>query len=435
LPGRAIQRSRSVTLLFALTVLALVATMTGLSTTSAEAKGPRTGTPSSPAASPASDSVRIATFNASLNRFNAGGLIADLSTPDAAQPQVIAETIQRQRPDIVLVNEFDYDADGLGVELFHDNYLAVPQHPDVEAIEYPYRLPFASNTGIPSGFDLNRDGVVGGPDDAFGFGFFPGQYAFALYSKYPIVEEDIRTFQGFLWKDMPGALLPSDPATDEEGDWYSQAILEVFRLSSKNHVDVPVRIGRDVVHLLASHPTPPAFDGPEQRNVKRNHDEIRFWADYISPGQRSAYIYDDEGRTGGLRPGARFVVVGDLNADPCDGDSVPGAIQQLLDHPLVRDPLPSSDGAVEQSELQGQANLEHCNPPQYDTADFNSATVGNLRVDYALPRNSMRVIDSGVFWPTTDDEVFERLIGTFPFPGSDHRMVHIDVRLPVGGPR
>jgi hypothetical protein len=435
LPGRAIQRSRSVTLLFALTVLALVATMTGLSTTSAEAKGPRTGTPSSPAASSASSSVRIATFNASLNRFNAGDLIADLSTPDAAQPQVIAETIQRQRPDIVLVNEFDYDADGLAVDLFHDNYLAVAQHPDVEAIAYPYRLPFASNTGIPSGFDLNRDGAVGGPDDAFGFGFFPGQFAFALYSKYPIVEEDIRTFQGFLWKDMPGALLPSDPATDEEGDWYSQAILEVFRLSSKNHVDVPVRIGRDVVHLLASHPTPPAFDGPEQRNVKRNHDEIRFWADYVSPGQRSAYIYDDEGRTGGLRPGARFVVVGDLNADPCDGDSVPGAIQQLLDHPLIHDPLPTSEGAVEQSELQGQVNLEHCNPPQYDTADFNSATVGNLRVDYVLPRNSMRVIDSGVFWPTTADEVFERLIGTFPFPGSDHRMVHIDVRLPVGGPR
>jgi hypothetical protein len=411
-------------------VVALVAAMTGLTVTAAEAQG----RPEAPAAT-AGDEVRIATFNASLNRFNAGDLITDLSSPGAAQPGVIAETIQRTRPDILLINEFDHDEGDVAVDLFHDNYLAVAQHPEVEPITYPYRLGFASNTGVPSGFDLNRDGTVGGPDDAFGFGFFPGQYAFALYSTYPILEEDIRTFQEFLWADMPGALLPSDPATDEEGDWYSEEILEVFRLSSKNHVDVPVQVGRDVIHVLASHPTPPAFDGPEQRNVKRNHDEIRFWADYLMPGKRSAYIYDDEGRSGGLRPGARFVIAGDLNADPCDGDSVPGAIQQLLDHPLVTDPLPTSEGAVEQSELQGQVNLTHCNPPEYDTADFNSATVGNLRVDYLLPRNSMRVTDSGVFWPTTDSELFSRLIGTFPFPGSDHRLVYLDVRLPVGGPR
>lgn len=394
----------------------------------------RGGGPPAHAAS-ARGEVRIASYNASLNRNSAGQLIEDLSSPGAAQPGVVAETIQRVRPDIVLINEFDFDRDDTAVELFHDNYLAVAQHPETEAIEYPYRLGFASNTGVPSGFDLDRDGTVGGPNDAFGFGFFPGQFAFALYSRYPIVEERIRTFQEFLWADMPGALLPGDPATGAEGDWYSDEILEVFRLSSKNHVDVPVRIGRDLVHVLASHPTPPAFDGPERRNVLRNHDEIRFWADYISPGQRSAYIYDDDGRSGGLRPGARFVIAGDLNADPCDGGSVPGAIQQVLDHPLVQDPLPRSEGAVEQTLLQGRVNLEHCNPPEYDTADFNSATVGNLRVDYVLPRKGLRVTDTGVFWPTTDSELFDRLVGTFPFPGSDHRLVYVDVARPLGGPR
>jgi hypothetical protein len=269
----------------------------------------------------------------------------------------------------------------------------------------------------------------------FGFGFFPGQFAFALYSKFPILEDRTRTFQTFRWIDMPGALLPSDPETPEEGDWYSDEILEVFRLSSKNHVDVPVRIGRDVVHILGSHPTPPAFDGPERRNVLRNHDEIRFWADYITPGPTSDYIYDDGGATGDLHPGARFAIAGDLNADPSDGDSVPGAIQQLLDHPLVaEEPIPDSEGAVEQTKLQGGINLEHENPPEHDTADFSPA-VGNLRVDYVLPRSGMRVTDAAVFWPTTDSELFDRLIGTFPFPGSDHRLVRIDVRFPVGGPR
>jgi hypothetical protein len=42
--------------------------------------------------------------------------------------------------------------------------------------------------------------------------------------------------------------------------------LEVFRLSSKSHWDVPIVIGRKTVHFLVSHPTPPVFDGPEDRN-------------------------------------------------------------------------------------------------------------------------------------------------------------------------
>ncbi len=78
-----------------------------------------------------------------------------------------------------------------------------------------------SNTGIPSGFDLDNNGSIGGPNDAFGFGFFPGQYGMAVYSMHPIDFGNIRTFQLFLWKDMPGALLPDDPNTPEPADWYS----------------------------------------------------------------------------------------------------------------------------------------------------------------------------------------------------------------------
>ena len=46
----------------------------------------------------------------------------------------------------------------------------------------------------------------------------------------------------------------------------------------------------ETVHFLVSHPTPPVFDGPEDRNGPRNYDEIRFWADY-SP-RTGGYIYD-----------------------------------------------------------------------------------------------------------------------------------------------
>lgn len=51
--------------------------------------------------------VRFATFNASLNRGTQGALVTDLSTPDNAQAQNVAETIQRVNPDILLINEFD----------------------------------------------------------------------------------------------------------------------------------------------------------------------------------------------------------------------------------------------------------------------------------------------------------------------------------------
>ena len=389
---------------------------------------PAEATPAGPPGGRA-EPVRFVTFNASLNRSFEGELVTHLSTPDNAQAQAVAEIIQRVRPDVLLINEFDYDTEGVGAELFQDNYLSVSQN-GAEPIDYGYRFVAPSNTGIPSGFDLNNDGTVGGPDDAFGFGFFPGQFGMAVYSKYPIVVDEVRTFQLFRWKDMPGALLPDDPNTPEPADWYSPEELDVFRLSSKSHWDLPINVGGRLVHLLASHPTPPVFDGPEDRNGRRNFDEIRFWADYIQPGRRSSYIYDDQGGRGGLTPGASFVIAGALNADPFDGDSIPGAAQLVLEHPRVNASVtPSSKGAVEQALLQGGANDDHIGDPRYDTADFADTEPGNLRVDYVLPSKNLRIDDAGVFWPLSSDPLFP-LVGTFPFPSSDHRLVWVDVRVP-----
>ena len=64
-------------------------------------------------------------------------------------------------------------------------------------------------------------GTQAGGDDSCGFGFFEGQFGMVVYSKYPIDTDDVRTFQNFKWKDMPGALLPDDPATAAPADWYS----------------------------------------------------------------------------------------------------------------------------------------------------------------------------------------------------------------------
>ena len=389
--------------------------------------------PTAVAAPPDAD-VRFATFNASLNRNAAGQFLSDIATPNNTQARNAAETIQRIRPDVLLINEFDFDAGGVALQRFQDNYLSIGQN-GAQPIIYPFRFTAESNTGIPTGLDVDNSGTIGGGNDAFGFGAFPGQFGMAVYSMYPIDPTGIRTFQKFLWKDMPGALLPDNPATPAPADWYSPAVQSIFRLSSKSHWDLPIIVGGKVVHFLTSHPTPPVFDDPPTYpagvdfNGRRNFDEIRFWADYISPG-RGGYIYDDAGGTGGLQPGSLFVIAGDQNSDPLDGDSIPGSIQLLLEHPLVNTKFtPQSPGAVQQNALQGGANLTHRSDPRFDTADFNDAAPGNLRADYVLPRKSMQIVDGAVFWPLNTDPLF-RLVGTFPFPTSDHRAVWIDTTVP-----
>ncbi|MGH9270981.1 MAG: endonuclease/exonuclease/phosphatase family protein, partial [Ilumatobacteraceae bacterium] len=265
----------------------------------------------------ADEPLRFATFNASLNRPAAGQLRSQLEAAVAGtvdpQLQAVLDIIEINDPDVLLINEFDTGTDGdpTTVKMF------------AELAGYPYWFTAPSNTGVPSGLDLDNSGSVGGPNDAFGFGFFPGQFGMAVFSKYPVDTAGARTFQLFRWADMPGAKLPVDPATGQS--WYSPAELAVVRLSSKSHWDVPIDVGGRFVHFLVSHPTPPVFDGPEDRNGTRNFDEIRFWADYIRPGLRSKYIYDDDGQYGGLRSGRPFVIAGDQNSDPLDGDSIPGA--------------------------------------------------------------------------------------------------------------
>lgn len=385
--------------------------------------------------------IRFSQFNASLNRNTEGELVQNLSTTDNAQAKAVAEIIQRSNPDVLLINEFDYvAADPLApVRLFQQNYLALSQN-GASPIDYPYVYIAPSNTGVSSGFDLNNNGTAvtqpgtpGYGDDAFGFGNFPGQFGMLLLSKYPIDTDNVRTFQNFLWKDMPDSLL-NTIALPGSAAWYSEEEKSALRLSSKSHWDVPILVNGQTIHALVSHPTPPVFDGAEDRNGKRNHDEIRLWADYVTPGAGD-YLYDDRGRTGGLTAGSSFVIMGDQNADPLDGDSFDNAILQLLQNPNINtNSAPVSLGAPQQAELQKGANLTQKGNPVYDTADFADTTPGNLRTDYVLPSTDLKITDAQVFWPLNTDPNFP-LVGLFDsrlpggYPSSDHRLVWVDLQL------
>lgn len=356
--------------------------------------------------------LRIATFNIEDVRDE------DLNGADNERLQAIAAVIQRLRPNIILLNEIAVSDDEgpSNAEKFVYNYLATSQGEGLQPIRFDTYTP-ATNTGLHSGFDLDNSGTVDATlpemtadgqtdsqraygNDCFGFGTFPGQYGMALlvHPKLKIRADQIRTFQQFLWKDLPGHAAPMN----EDGThWYSDEEWDAMRLASKNFADVPIQLPNGtVLHALISHPTPPAFDGPERRNVLRNHDEIALIRAYID-GEPA--LYDDAGKTGGLKPDANFVILGDLNCDPADGSGVEMTMfSQLFSSDLIADDThPASSIRVEKLD-------------RTDTARFG------LRVDYVLPSSGITVTETGVWRDPGDADQFP----------SDHFPVWAEVIVP-----
>jgi hypothetical protein len=229
----------------------------------------------------------------------------------------------------------------------------------------------------------------------------------ALLSRLPVDAGASRDFAGFLWRDLPGALL--------DGEVPPNGALALQRLSSVGHCDIALRLtdGREI-RLWAWHATPPVFDGLEDRNGRRNHDEAAFWLRYM------------EGGLPWQPDPVPFVLLGDANVDPADGDGRPEALLALLGHPDVTDPAPSSAGGVAAAARDGGVNDRHRGDPALDTADWPDGPggPGNLRVDYVLTSSVWRVLDAGVWWPVEGEEA-----GTAA-AASRHRLVWVDAELP-----
>jgi endonuclease/exonuclease/phosphatase family metal-dependent hydrolase len=363
--------------------------------------------------------LRIATFNIAMGLNEEGQLTKNLASGQDTRLQQVAEILQRVRPDILLLNEFDYTPDHDAADLFNKHYLAQSWNGQ-QPIEYAFSFDGPVNTGVDSGLDLDGNGATGDPQDAWGFGRFPGQYGMMVLSRFPIDLVASRTFQYFPRSALPGALRP---LKQDGSGFHPDEIWQQLRLSSKSHWDLQIDTGAQDLHFLVHHPTPSVFDGPEDRNGTRNHDENRFWVEYLATGERQ-YIIDDQGRRGGLGANSAFVVAGDLNADPHDGDSVPGAIQQLLQFELINSSCtPQSTGAAQAAATQGGISLKHKGDPANDTSDFNDQRVGNLRLDYVLPSKHLVIRGCGVFWPAPGEAGHELV------EASDHRLVWLDVSL------
>jgi hypothetical protein len=328
-----------------------------------------------------------------LSRDGPGLLLRDILKGD---PQVaaVAGIVARVSPDVLLLTGIDYDH-GLAA------LTALAEVLDAAGAAYPHRFAYPPNSGVQTGRDLDGDGRAAGPGDAQGFGRFFGQGGMALLSRLPVDAGASRDFTGFRWADLPGAL--------NAGVWEGQ------RLSSVGHWDVALGLpGGGRLHLLAWHATPPVFDGPEDRNGRRNHDEAAFWIAYL------------DGRLQWAPPEAPVVLLGDANADPMDGEAVRGALGALLSDPRLQDPQPSSAGGVAASARDGGVNAGHGGDPAHDTADWRDGPgeAGNLRVDYVLPSAGLEVVGAGVHWPVEGAEAEDAAAA------SRHRLVWVDVVLP-----
>ena len=199
--------------------------------------------------------LRIAIYHTELSRDGPGLLLRDILSEKDEQVEAIVRVVRAADADILVLADIDYDLKGKALAALAERIGG-----------YPHRFSRHPNRGVPTGLDLDGDGKLAGPRDAQGYGVFRGQGGLAILSRMPIDAAGARDFSAFGWLSLPGHIAP-EGTPDEQ------------RLSTTAHWDVPIEVGgRQRLHLLVWHATPPVFDGTEDRNGRRNHDETALLA-------------------------------------------------------------------------------------------------------------------------------------------------------------
>jgi hypothetical protein len=300
-----------------------------------------------------------------------------------------ARVLAEIRPDIVLLTDIDWDADGAALTALAERLATL-------GLDYPHRLALRPNAGLASGLDLDGNGQTGEPRDAQGYGRFLGQGGMALLSRWPLGKA--RDFSDLLWRDLPGGRLP----VVDGAPFPSEEAQAAQRLSSTGHWLVPVEAPGQGLTLLAWAATPPVFDGPEDLNGRRNADELALWQRLL------------DGAWGPPPPGP--VLLGEANLDPADGEGLREAMVALLADPRLQDPAPRSEGGRLAPGSAGEGD------PALDTVDWPEDGPGNLRTSYVLPAARLRVTDAGVVWPLPEDSLAASVEAAGP-----HRLVWVDL--------
>ena len=296
-------------------------------------------------------------FHTELARDGPGLLLRDSLSADDPQVMAVARVLTHVDADILVLVGIDYDHRGLALGALAD---LLP--------DYPHRFARLPNRGRATGRDLDGDGRLGEPGDAMGYGPFARAEGLAILSRFPLLPGALIDRTDMPWPALKGGVPP-------EGTQY---------LSTTAHWRVPVMIpGAGRVDLVTWHATPPVFDGPEDRNGRRNRDEALLALQMVEADPHPV------------------IVAGFANLDPVDGDGRPDALQRVLTHPRLTDPRPASAGGRAAAGIDGGVNAAHRGDPALDTVDWpdERGRPGNLRVDYLLPDRRFGVSASGVLWP------------------------------------
>ena len=337
------------------------------------------------------DTYRIATFAAPLSRDGPGLLLRDITKAEDPQIAAIIAVIVQNAPDILVLTDFDFDHGGAALAAF-SLALGLAGH------EMPHHFARRPNTGMSTGLDLDGNGRLGDARDSQGYGRFAGDGGMAVVSRFPFDTDQTRDFSDLLWRDLSGATLP--PMTAE--------INAIQRLSETGHWVLPVLPDEGPpIMLMAYSATPPVFDGPEDRNGLRNRDETRFWQLFLDGA------WSDP-------PDGHFIVIGNANLDPSDGQGFSETMAALLSDSRLQDPQPASRGAMQ------DADAAHRGDPARDTVEWPADGPGNLRVSYVIPSSDWQVAGAGVFWPAADDPAAV-LLGADGLAAGAHRLVWVDV--------
>ena len=299
-----------------------------------------------------------------------------------------ARIIAHVAPDVILLTGFDYDAGGAALAAFAARIGAL------DGPDYAHQIAVRDNAGLPTGLDVDGDGLLGGPRDAHGYGEFSGQGGLALLSRFPLGAPDTA--------GVTQTLGTTEGAVRPEGT--TDAVWDALRLMERGGWKVKISAPHGRFMLWAAHASPPVFDGPEDRNGLRNAAQLGWWA-----------------KEADLEQALPVVLAGDLNNDPSDGEGLKQPLAGLQQHPFFQDPAPTSTGG----DLAGVKD-GHVGPSALDTVDWTGP--GNLRVDYVLPSTHWEVLDAGVFWPAPDTPE-AALLGSDDSGASRHRLVWVDLVL------
>ncbi len=315
-------------------------------------------------------------------------MLRDIRKGDDPQLAAITAVIQRIAPDILLLTDFDYDLDGLALEAFN-----------ASGPGYPHLFALRPNTGLQTGIDLDGNGRTGDARDGQGYGRFAGDGGMAILSRFPIETDLVQDLSATLWKDVDGATLPmvdGKPFPSVEAQ-------SVQKLSTTGHWIVPLALKGGLLTLMAWSATPPVFDGAEDRNGLRNRDELLMWENVLAQGAANP-----------------FIVLGNANLDPADGQGKREAMKMFLSSPLIQNVRPESEGG------RLSANAAHQGDPALDTASWDREIPGNLRVSYVLPSHEIGVSGAGVFWPAPEDSD-RSILGVDGSAAGPHRLVWVDL--------